>query len=282
MATWGPIWLPGYIAGNAEFRAWAQGIHDGLASFADLTQTADTGQINIATATRPAANGVAGYEVWRFNDAMQATMPVFFKLEYGIDNSPTLPQLIITIGKGSNGAGTITTPATRLGFPLKSLVPKVHIPWAASCTPGQLDLVGMDTAATTEGVIVHMERSRDAAGTPTADGVVLAGGGQVSAIVGATATGSNSGAKLLDPMDSTIYSAGRPQVGKSQAISIPFWYAGKPIPGLGVVAIDSQTPMLVTLPLQTLGGVHTYLTIGNAATSLMTGFTPERQAILWE
>jgi hypothetical protein len=206
MATWGPIWLPGYIAGNAEFRAWAQGIHDGLASFADLTQTADTGQINIATANRPAANGVAGYEVWRFNDAMQATMPVFFKLEYGIDNSPTLPQLIITIGKGSNGAGTITTPATRLGFPLKS----------------------------------------------------------------------------LDPMDTTIYSAGRPQVGKSQAISIPFWYAGKPIPGLGVVAIDSQTPMLVTLPLQTLGGVHTYLTIGNAATSLMTGFTPERQAILWE
>jgi hypothetical protein len=47
---------------------------------------------------------MAGYEVWRFNDAQQATAPIFLKFEFG-SNVPTVK---ITVGTGSNGSGTIT------------------------------------------------------------------------------------------------------------------------------------------------------------------------------
>lgn len=89
---------------DAEFRKWAQGIHDALAA-CGLVQTADTGQVNLATATVPAA-GAYTYEVWRFNDALQATKPIFLKVEYG-SISTARPSVRLTVGSGSSGAGAI-------------------------------------------------------------------------------------------------------------------------------------------------------------------------------
>lgn len=100
---------------DAEFRAWGSALAASLAT-AGLVQTADTGQINWATVTRTASTNVAqGYEIYRFNDALQGTYPLFLKIEYGTGGSTTGPGMWLTVGTGTNGAGTLTgTASTRV------------------------------------------------------------------------------------------------------------------------------------------------------------------------
>lgn len=74
---------------------------------AGLTQTADTGQIDWTTYTRPALNTPGGYEVYRMNDANQATAPVFLRLEWAIGNAADRPSLRMDLGSATNGAGTL-------------------------------------------------------------------------------------------------------------------------------------------------------------------------------
>ena len=96
-----------YTSTDADFRTWAQSVHDMLIA-AGLVQTADTGQINFATATRPAANTAGGYGMYRFNDAEQATLPIFVRVSYGQGNYANLPAIGLTVGTATDGAGTLT------------------------------------------------------------------------------------------------------------------------------------------------------------------------------
>lgn len=93
---------------NAHFQAWVTEVVNALFTSLGVTQTSDTGQINPATATIPSINTAAGYVIGRFNDTLQATAPVFFKLEFGAGAAVGDPQMWITVGTGSNGSGTIT------------------------------------------------------------------------------------------------------------------------------------------------------------------------------
>lgn len=92
---------------DALFRTWGSGMNAALVAVG-MVQTADTGQVNWTTVVRAANNSDAGYEVWRFNDALQATVPIFFKLYYGTDSNAGRPRLRIELGTGSNGSGVIT------------------------------------------------------------------------------------------------------------------------------------------------------------------------------
>lgn len=95
-------------ANTATFRAWGANVSAQL-SAAGLIQTSDSGQINWGTVTTPGAiNTMQGYEIWRFDDAFQATSPVFFKIEYGSAfGAANNPSILITLGSGSNGSGQI-------------------------------------------------------------------------------------------------------------------------------------------------------------------------------
>ncbi len=94
---------------DAEFRAWGSEFSTKLGDVG-LIQTADTGQINWATVTRPARNTDGGYQVWRFNDAMQGTAPIFIKFYFGTGDAAGLnaPRIRVEVGTGSNGSGTLT------------------------------------------------------------------------------------------------------------------------------------------------------------------------------
>jgi hypothetical protein len=93
---------------DANFQAWGGQISAQLAAIG-LTKTADTGQINWASASVGSygGTGIVGYEIWAFNDANQAGNPIFFKLEYGAFGA-NHPELQLTVGQGSDGAGNIT------------------------------------------------------------------------------------------------------------------------------------------------------------------------------
>lgn len=95
---------------DAAFRAWGAAFNAMLAA-AGLVQTSDTGQINWTTVTRPGTGpNAAGYEIWRFNDALQSTAPIYIKIEYGCGTNSTIPAMWITVGTSTNGAGTIPDP----------------------------------------------------------------------------------------------------------------------------------------------------------------------------
>jgi hypothetical protein len=90
-------------ANDANFRAWGL---DLSAAFAEvgLVKTADTGQIDWVTVTRPAGlNTAAGYEIWRYTNSL-----VFLKIEYGTGITAATPGMWLTVGEGSNGSGTLT------------------------------------------------------------------------------------------------------------------------------------------------------------------------------
>lgn len=96
---------------DSEFRDWGLELSTRLGTIG-LTQTSDTGQIDWGTVTRPGTNTDAGYEIWRFNDTLQATAPIFIKLFYGTGGTANGPRLQFQIGTGSNGAGTLTGTTT--------------------------------------------------------------------------------------------------------------------------------------------------------------------------
>jgi hypothetical protein len=89
------------------FREWGLELN-GKFSAAGLVNTADTGQIDWVTVVRAGTNANAGYEIWRMADAMQGTAPVFFRIDYGTGGNTSSPRIQITVGTGTNGAGTIT------------------------------------------------------------------------------------------------------------------------------------------------------------------------------
>jgi hypothetical protein len=115
---------------DAEFRAWGVDVSTSF-GLVGLIQTADTGQINWTTVTRPGVTAtMAGYEIWRFSDSS-----VFFRIEYGTGSNVLAPGLRLTVGTGSNGAGTLTgtvsstqtinpnnTGVTDLGIPKQSFM----------------------------------------------------------------------------------------------------------------------------------------------------------------
>ena len=99
---------------DATFRLWGKGLSDAFAAVGLTKRTSgeDSGQIDWATVTRPAVGVVAGYEMWRFSDVLQAIAPVLIKIEYSIDLQYSMyasyVSARVTVGFASNGAGALT------------------------------------------------------------------------------------------------------------------------------------------------------------------------------
>jgi hypothetical protein len=169
------------VTTDAEFRNWGGGFAAALAAVG-MVKTADTGQINWATVLKPASgNTQQGYEIWRFNDTLQATAPIFLRVGYGAGATVAVPSLFLTVGKGSDGAGTITgqmqagqqiTPAT---------TDAVARNWYLSSGDGSL-LTFAISAVTANNWQFALERSRNPAGAATGTSMFLAW--QAGAITG--------------------------------------------------------------------------------------------------
>jgi hypothetical protein len=99
---------------DAAFRAWGSSFSNALLTVG-LTKTADTGQIDWLTVTKPLANNTAGYEIWRFNDALQSTMPIYMKFWFNSGTNIIYPTMNVQFGTGSDGAGNLTGPSAVFG-----------------------------------------------------------------------------------------------------------------------------------------------------------------------
>ncbi|HRD49765.1 MAG: hypothetical protein JNK95_04230 [Candidatus Competibacter sp.] len=168
---------------DAGFRAWAQELSNELIA-AGLVRMADSGQMNFGSVTRPAINTAGGYEIFRFNDALQGTAPIVIKIEYGTGVGATFPAIWITAGSGSNGSGTLTgtvTPRQLITWSgaLSSVV--TSYPTYLCVAPAHLGLAWKLGAASSNGyAFLSIARHHDPAGAATGNGFVMithAGGG---------------------------------------------------------------------------------------------------------
>ena len=162
---------------DAGFRRWGTGISTALGVLG-FVKTVDTGQIDWLTVTRPTlADSKRGYEIWRFADALQATAPLYFRIDYGSGGGTPSGYPIglwVTVGKGSSGAGVITN----------VLVPEFQVAAYTYSSSDYLSYLAnsageMLTVMLQPGLVGHgpwfvIERSRTSTGTPTGDAVVCA------------------------------------------------------------------------------------------------------------
>lgn len=161
----------------AAIQSWAGAIRSTFIA-GGWVQTADTGQTNAtALAAATAANQSMGYEIWKMGDSLQASAPVFVKIEYGSGGNGTFNSSIwLTIGKGSDGAGNITgvlLPRTQLGAKFNSGAASTSsVPFGCATTSSIGFFVG--------GVgrmAFFIERTKNSSGADTGDGLCVYGDG---------------------------------------------------------------------------------------------------------
>ena len=141
-------------------------------------QTADTGQTaNGSFAAQTGIGAISGYQIWRMNDTLQSTYPVFIKLEYGCASSYASSYygtgIWLTIGTGSNGAGTITgiiLPRTQLAYTGNPTVDNTYNSWV-SASNNRLTLCLW--AAAVNLITLGIERTKNSLGIDTNEGILF-------------------------------------------------------------------------------------------------------------
>lgn len=167
-------------AATANFRAWGLEMSNALTSTTKFPKSADTGQINWATANKPAVNVSAGYEIRYLNDSMHASAPIYVKLEFGTNaSSSAYPAMWITIGTGSNGSGTITgivLAREEIYAGNYALDSTVVVKASYYCGVDGCIWFAFKTKNRNAGLApafaMYIERTRDSAGTATSEGFV--------------------------------------------------------------------------------------------------------------
>ena len=162
-----------YLSNDSDYRAWWDAIRAQLTAVG-LVQTSDTGQLNPASHTRPSTNSYSGYEIWRFADSLQATLPIFMKIEPGVGATADRPAIRMTVGTSTNGAGTINGQAGTavIGVRTNSKTAGDTLPSFMSHGEGYFHFftnVDVNSANYAFGFIIERPFSN---GAPTAEGIL--------------------------------------------------------------------------------------------------------------
>lgn len=268
---------------DAAFRTWVAEVIAQLIAVG-LTQTADTGQINTSTVTRPAANTAAGYAIFRFNDTAHSTTPIFIKLEFGTGTGTTNPFMWITVGQSTNGAGTVNSTAvmTRVAVGPPTGIASTVTPYISrfcyNTTQGILWMAwkigGAGVATSSLGGFL-ITRSTDAAGAVTTDSFQL-----ITNSATATGSGTNAGftqvisgltgfAYTASPWPSSNWSSHpfnlTTSLYASNAQCFPCWQF-TPVVGINAnmaCALQSEVGMHSTVTVALVGvTTHTFIQVG--------------------
>lgn len=173
-----------------------------------MVRVATAGEIDWDTTPPSTTSSVpTGFQIWRFNDALQATRPIFFKIEYSESSTYCL---FITVGKGALGSAItdVLIPRTRAGNSNNTgtVTDALATTVVSTCAGGACLAVvaAYDYAGIHGRPAFIIERSRDNAGEATGDGVSLA---VMSCPTNATANAPGN-PFIAAAYDSGTYSAG--------------------------------------------------------------------------
>lgn len=279
--------LLAFLGTDADFRLWAAGIEAQLVA-CGLVVTSDTGQLVIASAIRPGTAAYAGYRVYRFSDTLQATKPIFIKVEYGIGTSADRPALRITTGSATNGAGTLSGNgvAAVVAAAQSSKTSTVTLTSYCAGDGSRIALASnIDLAATLFKIGFIMDRTRDASGAATGDGywIYIFGSSVVHSVI--PSTGSPPSTNTAESVLPTIVETANGRVttfGSNVALYPFFAIMGQPFPLLALVAykhVDIGEGVQFT-GSSWLGASRTWMPLGDGGPLATTA--AQAIAILWE
>ena len=285
--------LSAFLTGDTEFRAWAAGIHAQIQAMG-WVNTADTGQVDLTTATRPSANTYAGYKIYRMADTLQATAPVYLKLEYGVSSPQDKPQLRMQLATSTNGAGVVGAQqgGQRNFATVSSKTAGATLNSYCSGDTNRLALCNnFDPSNNAYGMGLFIERLKDENGDDTADGVFYCtiGGSSIGASIMTFSPKPNitstwGSMPCIASLWSQPYSVG------SDVYLLPhcpvLWKAYPPLRGTCTYRFTDITELVPITIDDFYGESHTYLPMGDGfTTTLAAGFgtaTDHTIAILWE
>lgn len=285
--------LPSYFNTDTDFRNYCAGIHAQLAA-CGLVNTTDTGQINNATVTKPGgALTSQGYEIWKFNDTLQAAVPIFIKIEYGSSNAATNPAIWITVGTSTNGSGTLSVTSTRTIFAgnITTSASSVN-PSYCSGDGSRIALVNNYNSGNggSMGGFV-LDRLRDGFANSTSEGFCLVGlGTQAGGAQSYAQTWNYTNAWSAQFAGTLLFSSlrvasthfsgqGTTTVGNNVALCPPIVISGQ-LRYLLAMAFYNSTDLAAntTITVNNLGNVHTYMTLPSSP----PGPSFDSNAFLWE
>lgn len=164
------------LSSDALFRAWSQFINDALVTTSGWVDTAATGEVNLSTMTAPATNNTfAGYKVYRMADSLQATAPIFLKVEYGRGPGVNYPGLRLSIGTTHDGAGTLTGTQvlTAQQVSCNATSASSLACYASGSTNRFAVVLFADNTGAQYTIAFGVERTKDSTGADDSTGVVL-------------------------------------------------------------------------------------------------------------
>lgn len=166
-------YLASNISTTTAFRAAVEA-HRAMLADIGLVRVPFTGEIDPSTVDAPSvSNSIQGYEIWRFDDALQATAPVYLKVGYGCDNLGSgYFRLSLSVGTGTDGAGALTgavTPAMVMSMGNSSAS---ALATYVSGDSGRLLLRPWPDLAPSFMYLLSVERIPSATGQPSGDGIV--------------------------------------------------------------------------------------------------------------
>ena len=274
---------------DATFRTWITEL-SGQLDDVGLTVAADTGQINLATATRPGTNTAAGYQIRYLNDSLHGSKPLYLKIELGTGSAASYPAIWITAGSGTNGAGTITGTTY---FARTQITPNFTVGAAtyfsgACVLPGYFGLVWKRNYVTNNTPHFFVMRTCDESGAITSVGFhfyYMIGGGWSNRTTYTTSSSADQTAYAFYPsvFTATLVS-GQPQVyrhfgAQPQVRCVPFMLS----------FLDGEIGDLSTFTATPVGSTsRTYLALAGGVGPTNFGIAPGgawangRMAFQWE
>jgi hypothetical protein len=273
---------------TADFRTWGLMVSTQLAAMG-LVQTSDTGQINWTTVVPPSGtNTSAGYEIWRFNDVLQTTAPVFLKVDYGSAALNIRPSVWFQFGRATNGAGALqgsVSPQYNVNHVTNFAGSFTHY-FAGGPNRFFCLLGGYNSGNVWGGV--SFERSKDASGNDTGEAILGIQGGSSGAGWAQFAWNTSTGATTES---ASSCGALLPAVGTgasgSQISFYPIWHSKGVFhnPGMNALVyfnsdVGAGTPISVTV----YGSAHTYYPLGTGLWSVgaIRAATATSLLVRWE
>lgn len=166
---------PGIVTTDVDFRARVSE-YAAMLDAVGLERTTDTGQLDLATVSRPASTStMSGYLIWKFTDSLASVAPIYIKVEFGLSGSSTAIGFAITVGTGSDGAGNLSGPVTPRSITGANTAATSSSVSYACHTEGFLGVISKPYAipSTHWGGGFSVCRTCDANGHPTADGAAI-------------------------------------------------------------------------------------------------------------
>lgn len=168
---------------DALFRAWSSGLSTALAACGLVNHTpnianvlgigASGGELTWANIVAPSSiRETKGFEIWCFDDDLQATLPIYIKIKYGSSSSNVLvPRLSIQVGISCDASGELANATTEIDIGGTSTTTALNC--YISSDGGRVNVAMFTTTSNGYTIIFYVERLKDNDGNPTAEGVNL-------------------------------------------------------------------------------------------------------------